>query len=234
MEEAIVFVRKMTEVQAVIEARSHRLEREQLLASLATSASIEDIRALAGHLTFYVFGFQDMLRLTHEQVRDSKLRELVGSLREDDAGHEHWFMLDVAQLGCACDLEWVMGHEHQITRDVTYSLIAELLRAQDDRVRVVFPLVLEAAAAVFFPYVVSLLARSKTELPLLYFGGMHQDAEAGHELFGDHRQQQLAAIELDPPAFQAAVALVHRCFDLFERLFDHLEEQRQTRYALSA
>ena len=225
----------MTEVQAVIDVRSRRFEREQLLASLATAASIDELRAIAPHLTFYVFGFQDMLRLTAELVRDPKLRELADGLRKDDAGHERWFWFDMTQLGCTPDVEWVLGREHQATRDVTYSLMSELLRADDDRVRMVFPLVLEATAAVFFPYVSNLLARAAGPR-LLYFGDTHRDAEAAHELYEQARAQQLAAIEFDEPTYVAAVALVHRCFDLFERLFAHLEQQRQqqTRYALSA
>ena len=228
-------VRKMTEVQAVIDVRRRRFEREQLLASLATSSSIDELRAIAPHLTFYVFGFQDMLRLTTELITEPKLRELADSLRQDDAGHERWFLFDMKQLGCTVDVEWVLGQEHQTTRDVTYGLIGELLRATDDRVRLVFPLVLEATASVFFPYVTNLLARAAGPR-LLYFGHTHLDAEAGHDLYGEARAQQLAAIEFDVAAHEAAISLVHRCFDQFERLFDHLEQQRQQqrRYALSA
>lgn len=217
---------KMSDVQAVIEARRRQLDQKPLWRALDSSSNVDDVRAIAPQGAFYVFGFQDMLRLTQELVVDPELREIATNLRGEDAGHEDWFVWDLGQLGLELDAVWLFGEEHRVTRDVTYGLIGQLLRAEDDRVRVVFPLVLEAAGSLFFRRVVALLHRAGFDRPLRYFARSHQEAEEEHDIFSDAGSATLAGISFDPVSHEAAVQLVHACFDYFERFMDHLEHHR--------
>jgi len=218
--------RTMTDVRAAIEVRRTRLAAEPFLRSLDASSSIDDLRAFVPHLYFYVFAFQDMLRLAHARVTDPKLREIARRHREEDAGHERWFAFDMAELGTTRDVVWVFSAEHELTRDVSYELVAELLRATDDRVRVAFPLVLEALGSVYFPRVVRLLERAGTGEKLRYFARSHQEVEENHDVFSAEGEQALNGIAFDEAVFADAMAMVDRCFAHGERLAAHLERHR--------
>ncbi len=218
--------RTMMDVRAAIESRRSKLAMEPFLRSLDASSSLEDLRAFVPHLYFYVFAFQDMLRLAHGRVSDPQLREIARRHREEDAGHERWFAFDMNELGTTRDVVWVFSAEHELTRDVSYELVAELLRASDDRVRVAFPLVLEALGSVFFPRVVRLLERAGAGERLRYFARSHQQVEEQHEIFSAEGEQALNGITFDDAVYAEALAMVERCFDHGERLAAHLERHR--------
>lgn len=218
--------RTMTEVEAVIELRRKQLEDNPLFASIDASSSMADVRVLARQMTFFTHGFQDMLRLTHERMNEPVLRDTVGRLRAGDEGHDRWFESDLEQLGCNADVRWLFGAEHSVVRDVTYGLVAELLGTRDDRVRLVFLLVLESAASVYFWRMVDLIHRSGYDGSLQYFGRPHLDAEAAHDIFSETGQARLHEIGFDESSFAAAVRLIHACYDCFERVADFLERRR--------
>ena len=218
----------MSDIMTIIADRRQRLDRAPFLRSLAASSSLDELRAFVPHLHFFVLGFQDVLRLAHERVEEPRLRAISGQHRAEDAGHDQWFVSDVHELECARDLVWVFGDEHQVTRDVTYALISESIHATDDRVRLVLPLVLEAAGSLFFPRVVTLLERAGYSGGLRYFARSHQEVEAGHDMFSEASQRELEAIPFDDSTFEEAVVVVHRCFDLCEQLAAHLERHRLT------
>lgn len=219
----------MSDVQAIIDARQRRLTDRALFAALARSSDIEDLRAIAPHSTFYVFGFQDMLRLTHEVVSDPKMRELALSLREDDAGHENWFHQDLRTLGVERDVAWIFGPEHRFTRDMVYRLMRQLLAATDDAVRLAFPLVLESAGTVYFDPTVGLAQRTGWDSRLRYFARSHQAAEEAHQVFSDDGQTALMRLGFTDETFSEAERLVHACFDCFDDFADHLEARRASR-----
>lgn len=218
--------RTISDVLTHITHRRDLLDQAPFLRNLATSTNLDAFRAFVPHLHFFVFGFQDMLRIAHERVEHPQLRELARRHREEDAGHEQWFVFDVRELGCDRDILWVFGKDHRVTRDVTYGLVAEALKANDDRVRVVFPLVLEAAGSLFFPRVVQFIERVGMGERLRYFARSHQEVEADHDIFSEESRRVLDTFALDPATYDEAIGLVDRCFDLCERLTHHLEKHR--------
>ena len=218
--------RTMVEVKAAIDARRLQLAQEPFLRNLEISESADDLRAFVPHLYFYVFAFQDMLRLAHTRVQDPHLRDIARQHRAEDAGHEHWFAHDMQALGTTRDVPWVFSAEHELTRDVSYELIAEILHATDDRVRIVIPLVLEAIGSVFFPRVVDLLERAAFGLRLRYFARSHQQVEEQHDMFTAEGEQAINAIEFEDPLHDEVLALVDRCFTHAQTLADHLERHR--------
>jgi hypothetical protein len=217
----------MADVEAVIEQRRLQLSTAPFLQSLERSSSIDDVRRFVPQLYFYVFAFQDVLRLTAETIADPSLRAIAVTHRDEDAGHEHWFAHDVEALDCRRDVAWVFGREHQATRDIAYGLVTEVLRPDDDRVRLVVPLCLEAAGSLFFGRVIGLLDRAGFDKPLRYFARHHQQVEADHRIFTDGTTSgELHAIAFDEHAFPRALASVHRCFDLLTRFAAQLEHHR--------
>jgi hypothetical protein len=219
-------VPSMVDVKRAIDARRRQLEMHPFLRGLEASTHVDQVRAFVPQLYFYVFAFQDMLRLTHVTIADPRLREIAARHRAEDAGHEIWFASDVAELGCERDVRWVFGAQHRVTRDVCYALIAELLETQDDRVRMVFPLVLEAAGSTFFGRVIDVLSRARYTGELRYFARSHQDVEAAHDMLSSEGERALDEVTLDADSLRDALALVGRMFDQLERLAAHLEQYR--------
>jgi hypothetical protein len=159
-------------------------------------------------------------------MADPELKEIARRHYEEDAGHDQWFVHDMAQLECERDLAWVSGPEHRVTRDISYRLIAALLGAGDDRVRWAVPLVLEASAQVFFGRVIGLLARAGFQRPLLFYAEHHREAEAEHDVSSEEGARALDQITFEPERYEDALALMHCSFDLIEQLAAHLDRHR--------
>lgn len=218
--------RTMADVEKLIEQRRLELSTATFLQAIERSSSLEELRRFVPQLYFYVFAFQDVLRLTAETTADPALRAIAQTHREEDAGHEQWFVHDVEQLGCRRDVGWLFGPEHRATRDIAYGLVTEVLRQDDDRVRLVVPLCLEAAGSLFFGRVIGLLDRSGFDKPLKYFARHHQQVEADHGIFTANTGDALGAIKFDELTYPRALASVHRCFDLLTRFAAQLEQYR--------
>lgn len=218
--------RTMLELKPVIEDRRRRLLEHPFFRGLEASSDVEQLRNFVPQLFFFVFGFQDMLRIAHERISDPKLREIAGRHRAEDAGHEVWFVNDAIELKCERDVVWVFGKEHHVTRDFCYELVAEILHAENDHLRLVFPLVLESAGSVFFEKVIGLIRRSGYEGRLQYFAESHQEIEQAHDMFTADGQQEIDDLVMPQAVFDTAVALVQRSFDACERFAQHLETHR--------
>lgn len=229
IKEAVIQNKRWTieDIKGVIEERQKGLESKTLLNVLSRSSKIEDLKTIVPHFHFFVLAFQDMLRLTHGLICDPLLKEVAQSLAQEDAGHEQWYLFDVKQLGCVRDVRWLFGTDHQPVRDVVYQLINELLSAKDDRVRIIFPLVLEATGAVFFKHIVALVQSLGYDQSLRYFASSHQEIEENHVIYSEGGQGAFDDIEFDANAYQEVIGLVNRCFDSFEHFADHLEYHRK-------
>lgn len=217
---------RMADLRDVIRERQSRLAEAPFLRALESSDSLEEMRAFAPQLYFYVFAFQDMLRLSHERFTDPAMREIAGRHRAEDAGHQEWFTNDAQALGFTRDVAWVFGDEHRPTRDFSYEVIAQILGTTDDRIRLLFPLMLEAAGALFFSRIVNLVGRSGYDGQLQYFARSHQEVEANHEMFTETSDRELDDIAFDARTFATALDVIHRCFDACERIVAHLERHR--------
>lgn len=219
-------LRTMVEVKESIHRRRQALARVPFLQGLERASSLEHVRQFAPHLYFYVFSFQDMLRISADRIADPELRRIAEQHYAEDEGHHLWFASDAIELGFERPLTWVLGREHAPMRDLCYELLALLLEVRDDRVRLVFPLILEAAGAEFFFRVVDLLGRAGYQGKLTYFARSHQNVEADHDVFAGPTLARIDAITFDAETYRDAIALVERAFDLLEAVAAHIEAQR--------
>lgn len=215
----------MADLQQVIERRRRELEGSAFVQGIERS-SIDGLRGFVPQLYFYVYAFQDVLRLSAATITDPRLKAIATTHRDEDAGHQRWFGTDALALGCVRDIEWMFGPAHEQTRDFAYTLVAEVLRADDDRLRLVVPLVLEAAGSVFFFRVIDVLERVGYDRPLHYFARHHQDVEAAHGIFSETTGDELGAIELEPAAYDRAEGIVNRSFDHVMAFAAWLEHHR--------
>lgn len=214
----------MQRIRQLIEAKEAAFAAHPFFARLARNAPFEDTRRFAPQLTFWVFTFQDVLRLNESRVVDPTLRALVSQHAKEDSGHEHWFLNDVTGIdGAIPSLSWLFSPDHAATRDAGYAMMSEVFRATYDAERIALLLALESAAHAFFPQVSSYLQRQGRAEGLRYFSGMHLDAEAGHELFEEEMDAVVNALALDDAQYEATQALVERIFGAFTSMFDSIE-----------
>ncbi len=217
----------MRQLRAEIATQTEALAKHPFLVGLESSDNPADLRRIIPQLYFWVFAFQDVLRLSESRVTNPEFKAIASTHREEDAGHEHWFTHDAKILDAQREVSWVFGEEHQRTRDTSYEMIAEVLKAEDDRIRLVLPLILESIGSVFFPRVVGLVERTGIEADLRYFARSHQDVEAGHDLFTEGTQLQLDDIDFDEAVYAEGLAVVERCFGRAHQLATHLEAHRR-------
>jgi len=89
----------------------------------------------------------DGLRAVYKvaKLRFPQHKRIARHHRDEDLGHERWFLEDIAKLtGGPLTISALYGRASASTRDAAYQLITEVYRATDDRLRIVLVLVLES------------------------------------------------------------------------------------------
>ena len=206
------------------------IEKKQ--AAFAKHAFFSDNRLGAGggaglsfapELTFWVMAFQDVLRLNASLTKEPALRKIVRHHRAEDAGHDRWFLDDLAAMQLpAPDVRSLFGERHTATRDSTYMLVSECYRATDDRMRLVLVKTLESAGHIFFGKVAAAVEKAGWTKLLKYFSFSHLEVEKSHEVFEAEISKTVSAIRLAPKARAEAKAVVDRCYLAFTTMFDAL------------
>jgi hypothetical protein len=188
--------------------------------------------SFAPDLTFWVMAFQDILRLNATLTRDPQMRKIVRHHRAEDAGHDRWFLDDLAAMQIpAPDVRWLFGERHSPTRDAAYALVSEVYRATDDRLRLVLVKTLESAGHVFFGRVAAFVERVGLSKVLKYFSFSHLEVEKNHQVFEDEMARIVSGIRLPAKLRTEAKQLVDRCYIAFGAMFDAMCEAEAHRAA---
>lgn len=212
-------------VKEYLVEKQHELATHPFFMLFQDGAKFEQAMDFAPGLTFWVFVFQDILRLNEVRMRDPALRRIARHHRAEDKGHDTWFIQDIAALDAAPrDVLWLFGPHHARTRDASYAVLAEVYRATDDYQRVALLFTLEAAGHVFFERVAAFVDKDDQGKALRYFSGRHLAVEKEHELF-EQEMTKPAEIELTQPARAEILAMIDRCFEAFWQLFSALESR---------
>jgi len=213
----------MQSVEKYLAQKQAELAKHPFFVRLEQNQGSDRELVFASGLTFWVFAFQDVLRLNESRVTDPALIPIARHHRAEDGGHDAWFLQDVALLDpTPRDLAWLFGPKHAHTRDAAYALMSEVFRASDDRVRVALLHTLESAGHVFFERVADYVHAVGMTDQLRYFSHHHLEVEKEHSLF----EEDAAAaheLHLPPEVLAEALAMVDRCYQAFTQLFDGLE-----------
>ena len=215
----------MKQVGVYVAKRQARFCEHAFFAEERLRAGLRSGLSFAPDLTFWVMAFQDILRLNAALTRDPIIRRIVRHHRAEDAGHESWFLDDLASMQVpAPDVRWLFGERHAPTRDAAYALVSEVYRATDDRLRLVLVQTLESAGHVFFGRVAAAVEQAGWSKALKYFSFSHLEVEKNHQVFEEEIARTVAAIRLEPKARAEAKRLVDRCYNAFGSMFDAICE----------
>jgi hypothetical protein len=183
----------MKDIQAYIDSKQQEFERHPFFALLEKLKTLEEIGYFVPDLTFWVMAFQDILRLNKERVTNPYLRKIAHHHKLEDAGHEQWFLHDKNYV----------SSRHASTREDVNWLI-------------------ESSGHVFFDKIVNKIQELGEDKNLKYFARSHLDAELAHALFDEEMERELYAEPLTADIRRDARALVDRCYNAFNKMFDGL------------
>lgn len=233
----------MKTIQAYIETKQSEFMNHSFFNTLEQLNSIEEIGYFIPELTFWAMTFQDILRINEEKVKDPYLKKVARHHRMEDAGHDKWFLNDkkyISQLtnNLSCgrdDVAWLYSKDSQLTRDAAYAIMSEIYKADDEALNVALLLTLESSGHVFFDKVVKQVKKTGEDKNLQYFSSSHLEVELAHALFEEEMERKLLAIRLPISTRRAALKMIDRCYDAFNKMFDglilacnkRLEQQKQ-------
>jgi hypothetical protein len=203
-----------------IESWIPRIAEHEFFVTLAPEPRLDVAMSFAPPAAFWVFTFQDVLRINLDLATDERVKAILLQHQREDAGHEEWFLEDLERIfGTApTNIRGVFALENLGVRAATFALVSEVFRVSDDRLRLVVIETLEQAAGFFFARVARSLVEAGHTTKLKYFGGMHMDAEGGHEI---HEEDGgLSSIQLPEELVTEGLAIVDRMFGAFWQLAD--------------
>ena len=228
----------MNDILKDIEARQAQFATLPFFKFLEQGSRIEDADTFVSGLAFFILAFQDMLRINEARTTDPVLLPIAQLHRQEDLGHDIWFLHDIQQLDADCGAALLFGEKSVQTRDTTYAIASEIYRASDDRIRLVIPLVLEAAGHVFFGRAYQFFNRAGYTEHLKYFSKEHFQAELDHEMFDQEINQRLQAVQLTDELKQEASGVVDRIFTeliaMVSAVHDQIEQTRLERTQLES
>lgn len=215
----------MNNILKDIEARQAEFSTLPFFKFLEQGSRIEDANTFVSGLAFFILAFQDMLRINEAQITDPVLLPIAQHHRQEDLGHDIWFLHDIQKLDADCGAALLFGEKSVQTRDTSYEIASEIYRASDDRIRLVIPLVLEAAGHVFFSRAYHFFDRAGYTEHLKYFSREHFQAELDHEMFDQEINQRLQAVHLTDALKQEASDVVDRIFTALIAMVSTLHNQ---------
>lgn len=221
----------MKTVREYLAQKQMKFQEHAFFQELFVDASPEKLAYFAQKMTFWVMSFQDVLRLNSTRITHPLLYQVARTHQVEDSGHEKWFLNDLNRLGCgAPNVQTLYSQESAFVRCVSYALVSEVFRANNDFERIALLLSLESTAQVFFENITKFSKSIGYASVLEYFSYHHLDAEESHESFNEEMEAQVDNIELTLEQQKSIFELIDRVFASFTTMFDELYgtiQQRQ-------
>ncbi|XXY51907.1 hypothetical protein WME91_12265 [Sorangium sp. So ce269] len=214
----------MKTIQQHIVSHQARFSDHPFFARLEADPPLEHLAPFPLCLTFFVMTFQEILRVCDERVTDPEYKRMVHCHRLEDAGHDRWFLGDLAALGVEVPTAaQLFARPHHAARHASFALMAEAFNARHDASQLTLLLTLESAGHVFFERFARYLERIGEQRPLRYFSQTHLDVEKAHDVFEDCTDARIESMVLAPEVQAEALQLVDRCYRELQGMFDGFE-----------
>ncbi|HUX80485.1 MAG TPA: hypothetical protein VMW10_12195 [Alphaproteobacteria bacterium] len=214
----------MKTIQEYINTKQIEFAQHPLFNHIRKRLPLQQTMGFAPYIAFWVMTFQDILRLNETLTKNPKLREFAHHHRQEDSGHERWFLQDLEVMFDTekLTIDWLYGPDCSVMRDASYMIMAELVKAESDQQRTVLVLALESTSQIFSKEITSYIYDMGYGEKLNYFSKTHFDAENEHAMYEEEGEQQLHAIKFTPQEREKAVALVDYIYAIFNTIADEL------------
>ncbi|HEY3493688.1 MAG TPA: hypothetical protein VGK73_03335, partial [Polyangiaceae bacterium] len=186
--------------------------------------------AFAPHVAHFVLSFGDLCSFVlPEHPAPDWYQDLVNENCAADTNHWRWFLSDLRELGQDPKLDYsdairLIWSERTVrTRKLSYHL-GHLGLAADTLGRLVLVHCIEGAFQVTVTDVAAASGQyaAATGKRLRYLGQNHSEAESTHALENPETRRRIAAIQVEPDAYQKLCEIVDRCFELFGDFTDEM------------
>lgn len=171
---------RVGDIRQAVELAQARYAAHPFFRRMERGGTRDDVREVAHRLGFFIMAFQDMERAASDGCSDPEVAKALCTHRGEDMGHELWYLADLSRMDLSRDVSDVFRAQYAEVRDLSYMLMSLLLCARYDVTRLAIVLALEGAGHEFFGRFVPMAQRSHEGL--VFFGGIHQDAEAAHQV----------------------------------------------------
>lgn len=226
----------MKTIQEYIATKQEKFAQCPLFNHIRKRLPLEQTMGFAPYITFWVMTFQDALRLNAMLTKDPQLREFAHHHRQEDSGHEGWFLEDLGVIFNTekLTIEWLYGPGCAAMRDSSYTIMAELIKAESDQLRTAVLLTLESTSQVFSKEITSYIYDMGYAEKLKYFSKTHFDAENEHAMYEEEGEQLLHAIKLTPQEREKSLALVDYIYAIFHSIANaclkHIEKEDSLKF----
>ena len=212
----------MKTIQEYIETKQGEFAQCPLFNHIRKRLPLQQTLGFAPYIAFWVMTFQDVLRLNEILTKDPKLHEFAHHHRQEDSGHESWFLEDLEVMFNAEELTigWLFRPSCSAIRDGSYKIMAELIKAESDQQRIVLLLALESTSQIFSKEITSYIYDMGYADKLKYFSKTHFNAENEHAMYEEEGEQQLHAIKFTPQEREKAIALVDYIYAISQSITD--------------
>lgn len=224
----------MKAIQEYIRTKQAEFAECPLFTHIRKRLPLEQTMGFVPYVPFWIMTFQDILRLNENLTKDPQLREFAHHHREEDSGHENWFLEDLAVMFDVKQLTigWLYGPECAAIRDSSYTIVAELIKAENDQLRTVVLLTLESTSQIFSQEITSYICDMGYGEKLKYFSKAHFEAENEHAMYEDEGEQLLHAIKFSPQEREKAITLVDYIYAIFHSIVDQCLKHAKSKDSL--
>lgn len=217
-------------IQNYIDSKQHEFMNHPFFGLLEQLDSLDQISYFVPELTFWALTFQDVLRINETRVSDPELKKIARHHRQEDAGHDRWFIHDKNYMGehagdPACknnDVSWLYSRDLRFVRDACYEIMSEVYKSGHEILNIVLLLTLESTGHVFFENVAKQVKKTGEDKNLKYFSSSHLEVELAHALFEEEMERKLFSREIPIELRREAIRMIDRCYDGFNKMFDGL------------
>lgn len=221
----------LEDLEKAVARELEQMKKHPFLVRLEGTGSVDQLRATLPMMAFFTLVFQDLLRLTRSRCTESSYREVARQLEFGDKGHDRWFIEDTEYLGHKVDAGWLFSKEQQLSRDVSYAMVARVIDASEDSVRLALLLSLEAIAGEFLLRIAGFVARLGLDGELSYFGSRHVQAERDHAILSHHGGGILSTVVVPERAYELTLGTVD---DTFKWMLEYADQLDATMNASAA
>lgn len=194
--------------------------------------------SFAPAMSFFVFGFRDLLLLLKYEAPKNQLENAVNLHCNEDLQHWQLYLKDLETLNVDQSnwgkkstnaLRQIWSEENWKVRLATYRLMSMGLQEKNAAVRLVMIECLELAFAVFIEAVRA--SNSSDNSKLVYFGDLHFFEESAHEngswIDGEHKID-LNSMNLSDEDSNKSVMIIVESFAWFHLMFTSWYKQRDS------